>query len=293
MPTVDTSNESTGLTRSFGAQSDQQNRVEVVTFTANEQASGLANDRVALATSSFLLGTQDSANADLFCQSITSTRDFDNPLVFRVTATFVSNEFDPGGGGSDGPTVQDWNLSAQAKPKDVFRLPETASVPEGGEIDTPNPEEDIEGEAVDRKGQKTSIVSVQPVLSVTVRREVQTNSPGNYIETVLQAVGTRNKGRFLGAEKGKLLLTGLSTRRVSTNDSTKTYDVTFTFVFDEEFHCVQVAKDSSLRSSGVQFGKDVPSATGAASYLEKAFPVYYVQPFKTLANFNALGIDIK
>ena len=94
---------------------------------------------------------------------------------------------------------------------------------------------------------------------------------------------------LLGAEAGKLLLTGLSTRRVSTQDSTKTYDITFTFVYDNEFHCVQVAKDSSLRSSGVQFGKDV----GEPSYNEKAFPVFYVQPFKTQANFNALGIDIK
>ena len=288
MPTVETSNESTGLTRSFGAQTDQQNRVEIVTFSATEQAAGVAIDKVALATSSFELGQPDANNTDLFCQSIAATRDEDNPLVFRVVGTFVSNEFDPVGG-DPGPTVQDWNLSAQAKPKDVFRLPETTQTPTQGNVDSPNPETDIGGEAIDRKGQKTSIVDVQPVVTVTVRREVQINSPGNYIEGVLEAVGTRNKGRFLGAEAGKLLLTGLTTRRVSTQDSTKTYDITFTFVYDNEFHCVQVAKDSSLRSSGVQFGKDVSQP----SYNEKAFPVFYVQPFKTLANFNALGIDIK
>ena len=294
MPTITTSSESTGLTRSFGSKSDQQNRVEIVTFSESEQAAGVAIDKVALATSSFELGVADANNTDLFCQSIAATRDADNPRVFRVVGTFVSNEFDPGlGGGDAGPAVQDWNLSAQAKPKDVFRLPATAETPKGGNVATPNPEKDIGGEAIDRKGQKTSVVDVQPVITVTVRREVQIETPGNYIESVIEAVGTRNKGLFLGAEAGKLLLSGLSTRRVSTQDSTKTYDITFTFVYDNEFHCVQVAKDSSLRPSGVQFGKDVPSAAGSASYTEKAFPVFYVQPFKKQANFNALGIDIR
>ena len=89
MPTVETSNESTGLTRSFGAKSDQQNRVEIVTFSATEQAAGVAVDKVALATSSFELGQPDANNTDLFCQSIAATRDEDNPLVFRVVGTFV------------------------------------------------------------------------------------------------------------------------------------------------------------------------------------------------------------
>ena len=291
MPTITESNESTGLERSFGAQSDQQNRVEIVRFNPDE--TGIANDRVALGLSSFVLGTQDVANADLFCQRIQCARDVDNPLVFRVTATFVSNEFDPGPDG-DGASVQDWNLTAQAKPKDVYRLPDTTTKPEGGNID-PNATTvtDIGGKAIDRKGQKTSVLSVNPVVNVTVRREVSIGTPGNYIESVLAAVGTRNRGTFLGAEKGRLLLTGLSTRRVSTNLSTKTYDITFSFVYDEEFHLVQVAQSSSLRASGVAFGKDESSGTGPSDYAENAFKVRYEQPFPTLANFGALGIDIK
>ena len=236
MPTITESNESTGLERSFGAQSDQQNRVEIVRFNPDE--TGIANDRVALGLSSFVLGTQDVANADLFCQRIQCARDVDNPLVFRVTATFVSNEFDPGPDG-DGASVQDWNLTAQAKPKDVYRLPDTTTKPEGGNID-PN-------------------------------------------ATTVTDIG----------EKGRLLLTGLSTRRVSTNLSTKTYDITFSFVYDEEFHLVQVAQSSSLRASGVAFGKDESSGTGPSDYAENAFKVRYEQPFPTLANFGALGIDIK
>ena len=293
MPTVTESSESTGRVSSFGGASDSQTRIEIVEFASTEV--NIAVDKIAEAYSSFELGTPDIRNTDLFCQTINTERDSDNPLVFRVTATFVSNQFDVPDTSGNQAVVQDWNLSAQAKPKLVYRLPQTTDKPESG-----NPTDaDIKGTPVDRKGQKVSIVDINPTVSVTVRREVSIDKPGNYIEGVLQAVGSRNRKQFLGAASGKLLLTGLSTRRVTTNESTKTYDVTFTFVFDDEFHMEQVAESTSERQSGVKLGKDdtnnnCPTGTpGQENYCEHAFKVKYVQPFTTLANFGALGIDIR
>ncbi len=298
MVTASESKESTGLQQSFGGATSSKTRIKLVEFDSTEIA--VATDINASFHSGFTLGNPDADLPNLYCQNINTARDTENPLLFRVTATFAANQFDGGEGPETGGAVFPiWNVTSKATPKLVYRLPGTTQVPSRGDPDPNLDLQDIEGEPFDVKGERKSVLDVQPQISVTVRREVSINAPGNYISTVLSAVGKRNQGRFLGAFEGQLLLTNITTRRVVTNQSTKTYDITFTFVFDREYHLAQVAVNTDKRPSGISLGKDdnalgcpTPSAD-LPNYCEHAYPVTYVQPFPDKFNFGGLGINIR
>lgn len=298
MPTVTESKDSTGLKESFGGSTTSKTRVKIVQFTADEV--NIATDVSASFYSGFVLGVPDSEMPNLYCQNVDTLRDTDNPMVFRVTATFAANQFDGGGDGPDigGAVFQDWNVSSKAVPKLVYRLPGTTQIPQFGDPDPNLDLQDIEGTPYDIKGERKSVLDVQPQVSVTVRREVSISSPGNYIASVLSAVGTRNSRVFLGASVGQLLLSNISTRRVVTNQSTKTYDITFSFVFDREYHLAQVATNTDKRPGGILLGKDdedldCPNPSTSPNYCEHAYPVTYVQPFPNKFNFGSLGINIR
>jgi hypothetical protein len=128
--------------------------------------------------------------------------------------------------------------------------------------------------------ERTTMI-VKPQLQVTMQRNVNIGRSDNYLSGLQNFVGARNKSMFLGARDGKLLYVGASSRRVRD----QLYEITHTFEFDNAKHQEQAPQP------GVGlFGKKISTS---GDYKDRAFPVYWIQPYPKLLDFNQLGINLR
>ncbi len=131
---------------------------------------------------------------------------------------------------------------------------------------------DIGGDPIDELGNPTSYLKSQIEIGLTV---VDRELPdANQIQA---AVGARNSIRFLNYPIGSVLFTGFDG---SIQPETGNTQSTYKFLFDADYHLVQVAKRATDGSVIVE--------TSAGTYQNKAKTVYLVQPFDTLYNFNLI-----
>tara|TARA_R100001440_G_scaffold32399_2_gene51000 strand:+ start:1292 stop:2176 length:885 start_codon:yes stop_codon:yes gene_type:complete len=220
-------------------------------------------------------------------------REPDNPSVFRVQFTYDIPAIDTGGGGPDGPPDiepyrQQVNMNFSAKFEKLWRIGANPSA-SPWEGDGTNAA-DIGGDPTDTWGEiERPFLIVKPQVQVTMRRNVRTTGSVNYLTTLASFVGTRNKSVFLGAAQGNLLYLGATSRRLTDVGRGDLYEITHNFEYDNFKHQQQI----TVPGQGV-FGRSVGGADAGvdAKYRNRAFPVHWVQPYKTEMNFNALGIDI-
>ena len=120
-----------------------------------------------------------------------------------------------------------------------------------------------------------------------MRRVVRTQAGTNYLTMLSNYVGTRNKSLFLGAAAGNLLYVGATSRRLTDIGNGDLYEIIHNFEYDANKHQQQI-----VTPGAGPFGKAVGGESEDAKYRNKAFPVYWVQPYKRTLNFNTLGVDI-
>lgn len=225
----------------------------------------------------------------LFCTEFECTREPNHLGLFRVKFTYRSDEIidpepppPPGGGGDDLVGV---NLNYVGKFEKLWRInADPNAEPYNGDESLA---EDIGGISTDTFGEiERSTLVTKGQVQVSMRVLVDVTQGSNYLTRLQQYVGTRNKGSFLGAREGELLYVGATSRRISTNE----YEVTHTFEYDRFKHQEQIAKPGAG-----PFGKaigDFEPTDIEYRYHRRAYPVWWVQPYRSTTDFNALGINI-
>jgi hypothetical protein len=266
------------------------------TFTVVDDAFDAAappNENEAAAATGVFLGDTHPTFSNCFVTKYTSRREVDNPSVIRVTFSYESPELPASGGdtgdGSDDAYRQSINMNFGPKFEKLWRLnanPNSEVYDPSVEANTPA---DIGGDPTDTWGEiERPFLIVKPTVQITMRRAVQTSSGRNYLTELSNFVGTRNKDKFLGATEGNLLYVGATSRRLTDVGNGDVYEITHNFEYDKFKHQQQIA----IPGTGV-FGKAVGGSSDPERYLRKAFPVYWVQPYKGTSNFRNLGIDIR
>jgi hypothetical protein len=203
--------------------------------------------------------------------------------VFRVTVNYTVNQFDPSGPdiGDDGPVYQQTvQLNFRGKFEKLWRVNANA---DAEPFTTDGSGVDIGGTPMDTFGEieRTTMI-VKPQLQITMMRNVNIGVPTNYLSELQYFVGTRNNNNFLGAGKGKLLYVGATSRRVRDT----LYEISHSFEFDQAKHQEQAPQP------GVgPFGKQIQTSAGI--FQNRAFPVYWVQPYPVLRDFRLLGINLR
>ncbi len=282
-----------GITTDVRAQESTAVRTFTVVATADdgspETATNASTELEAVTACGIATGDAHPDYASLFCTEFQCTREPNHIGVFRVTFTYRTDEIidpepppPPGGGGDDLVGV---NVNYSAKFEKLWRMsPDPTKKAYNGDADEA---EDIGGIPLDTFGEiERSTLVFKGQVTVTMRVFVDVSQGSNYLTRLQGYVGTRNKSNFLGAKEGELLYVGATSRRVSQNE----YEVTHNFEYDRFKHQEQVLKP------GVgPFGKDVGNFDvddQDYKYNRRAFPVWWVQPYRTLTDFNSLGINI-
>lgn len=240
----------------------------------------------ALANVGVNLGDRHPSFIGLFCTSLNVRRVANHPGLYEVTVNYAPTTNSPGGpdsgGGPDSEGdvfQQSIQLNYRGKFEKLWRVDANISATPYTGGDTG---EDIGGTPMDTFGEveRTTLI-VKPQLQVTLQRNVDIGRNDNYLSRMQNFVGSRNNARFLGADKGKLLFLGATSRRVRD----ELYEISLSFEFDPAKHQEQAPQP------GVGlFGKKI---TTSGDYKDRAFPVYWIQPYPKLMNFNSLGINLR
>lgn len=261
------------------------------TFTVVDSefdATNPRNEREAANATGVSLGSEHPIFTNSTAVKYTVKREPDNPSVFRVVFTYEIPVVDPGGGGPGIPDIEPYrqsvNMNFSGKFEKLWRLNANpnATPYEGGSA------EDIGGDPTDTWGEiERPFLIVKPQVQITMRRPVRTQNGINYLTLLSNYVGTRNNAPFLGAAEGNLLYVGATSRRLTDVGNGDLYEITHNFEYDNNKHQQQI-----VTPGAGPFGKSVGDESEDAKYRNKAFPVYWVQPYKRLLNFNTLGVDI-
>ena len=279
MPLVATESTNTGgLTTSDDTLSTAATRVFTVVATDDDGEPIAETELVALQTCGVEIGTPHPDYNFLICRDIDVKREPNHLGVFRCTFVYrYPDALDPGTGGSEFETAV--NLNYRGKFEKLWRVDAN---PEAEPFTGGSTGEDIGGTPMDTLGEveRTTLI-VKPQLQVTLQRNVDIGRNDNYLSRMQNFVGSRNNARFLGADKGKLLFLGATSRRVRD----ELYEISLSFEFDPAKHQEQAPQP------GVGlFGKKI---TTSGEYKDRAFPVYWIQPYPKLMNFNSLGINLR
>lgn len=271
----------------LGTDSTASRKFRVIATNADGdvQPSGLAIG--ARANVGVSLGDRHPHLIGLFCTSINVRRVANAPGLYEVTVNYSAITNNPGGPdtGGGGPDSegevfqQSIQLNYRGKFEKLWRVNANISATPYTGGDTG---EDIGGTPMDTFGEveRTTLI-VKPQLQVTLQRNVNIGRNDNYLSRMQNFVGSRNSGKFLGADTGKLLFLGATSRRVRD----ELYEISLSFEFDQAKHQEQAPQP------GVGlFGKKI---TTSGEYKDRAFPVYWIQPYPKLMNFNSLGINLR
>ncbi len=187
--------------------------------------------------------------------------------VFYSNAVESSSGTTSSGGSDPADNYSKHEASVVVEFVDAWR---TVSSLSGVNLSTPT-ETDIAGTAIDAAGVPVSVMRRKQEMTFTVRL-----ASGSIDKTtILGLIGKRNSATFLGGAAGYVLFHGYRQSRVGPN----LYDVTYVFTWDEWAHLRQVpARDAD----------QLPKREGTAGYAEKAYPVYWKQPFPSTGNFSTL-----
>ena len=257
------------------------------TFTVVDTAFDAANpktEREAANATGVSLGTPHPVIKNAIANKYTVKREPDNPSVLRVVFTYETPTVDPGGNPEIEPYRQSVNMNFSGKFEKLWRLGANpnATPYEGGTA------EDIGGDPTDTWGEiERPFLIVKAQVQITMRRVVRTQAGTNYLTMLSNYVGTRNKSLFLGAAAGNLLYVGATSRRLTDIGNGDLYEIIHNFEYDANKHQQQI-----VTPGAGPFGKAVGGESEDAKYRNKAFPVYWVQPYKRTLNFNTLGVDI-
>lgn len=140
---------------------------------------------------------------------------------------------------------------------------------------------DIGGTPMDNAGEPVTAFIIQQELELRVRYEKFSDVP---TLDSLSAVGKRNQFSYLGAERGRLLFTGMSLSR----DAINSYNASFTFVWDQFFHQRQVPKRD--QNGDVILIEDPSSSIPAGQKHYVAETVMFKDPFPDVISFQTLGL---
>lgn len=285
MPLVATESTNTGgLTTSDDTLSTAATRVFTVVATDNDGEPIAETELVALQTCGVEIGTPHPDYNFLICRDIDVKREPNHLGVFRCTFVYrYPDALDPGTGGSEFETAV--NLNYRGKFEKLWRVDAN---PEAEPFTGGSTGEDIGGTPMDTFGEieRTTLI-VKGQVQITMQLRVRITDSVNYITRLQQFVGTRNNDLFLGAAKGTLLYVGSTSRRISG----LLYEFTHTLEYDKFKHQEQ-APVPGAGPFGKKIGSgDDPNAEEYA-YRQRAYPVYWVQPYPQLQPFNALAIDI-
>lgn len=208
-------------------------------------------------------------------------------FVWQATVAFDSQTGDNGAETVDnkverevGFTAIEYSLSGEGV--DVYRVGATAPASKSTPADT-----DIGGTKVDSGGEP--ITYFNNVAKVSVRNVIagRPTPPVGYINK-------RNNAAFVigpySFPQDTLLFTGCSITRVGA----ATYEIVYQFVYDNGYHLRQIAKRGP--DGQVIKGKKTDSCGSAPSTVpdgevSNALCVFFRQPFKDTANFDAIGIQ--
>lgn len=267
------------------ARSEESTAIRTFTVTATDDAGAAiaSTELEAVQACVITTGSVHPFYLRLLCTDFQCVREANHLGVFRVTFNYktpetITPDLSDGGDGS----FTGVSLNYRGKFEKLWRVDAN---PEAKAYDGDADEaEDIGGTPIDTFGEierTTLIVKGQVQITNRVPVNVVYDS-SNYLTTINQFVGTRNRGRFLGADEGQLLYVGAASRRI---DQT-IYEITHTLEFDRFKHQEQIVKPG-IGPFGKQFKKDASS-----KYNNRAFPVWWVQPYPLILDFNALGINI-
>ena len=210
----------------------------------------------------------------------------DGGYVWQATVAFDSQTADNGAETVDnkverevGFTAIEYSLSGEGV--DVYRVGATAPASKSTPADT-----DIGGTKVDSGGEP--ITYFNNVAKVSVRNVIagRPSPPVGFINK-------RNNAAFVigpySFPADTLLFTGCSITRVGA----ATYEIVYQFVYDNGFHLRQIAKRGP--DGQVIKGKKTDSCGSAPTTVpdgevSNALCVFFRQPFKDTANFDAIGI---
>jgi len=210
----------------------------------------------------------------------------DGGYVWQATVNFESLTGDNGTSTDDnkverevGFTAIEYSLAGEGV--DVYRIGATAPASKSTPADT-----DIGGTKVDSGGEP--ITFFNNVAKVNVRNVIagRPTPPVGFINK-------RNSAGFLigpySFPQDTLLFTGCSITRVGP----ATYEIVYSFVYDNGFHLRQIAKRGP--DGQVIKGKKTDTCGNAPSTvpdgeMSNALCVFFRQPFKDTANFDAIGI---
>ena len=207
-------------------------------------------------------------------------------FVWQATVAFDSQTGDNGAETVDnkverevGFTAIEYSLSGEGV--DVYRIGATAPANKSTPADT-----DIGGTKVDSGGEP--ITYFNNVAKVSVRNVIagRPTPPVGFINK-------RNNAAFAigpySFPQDTLLFTGCSITRVGA----ATYEIVYQFVYDNGYHLRQIAKRGP--DGQVIKGKKTDSCGSAPTTvpdgeMSNALCVFFRQPFKDTANFDAIGI---
>lgn len=186
--------------------------------------------------------------------------------VFYSNAVESSSGTTSSGGSNPADSYSKHEASVQVEFVDAWRTVTSLS---GVNLSNPT-ETDIGGTAIDASGVPVSVMRRKQEMTFTVRLA----SASINKTTILGLIGKRNSASFLGADAGYVLFHGFRQSRVGPD----LYDVTYVFTWDEWAHLRQVADRDADREP----------KKGTGGYANKAYPVYWKQPFSSTGNFSTL-----
>tara|TARA_R100001163_G_C5049854_1_gene186760 strand:- start:241 stop:1131 length:891 start_codon:yes stop_codon:yes gene_type:complete len=277
-----------------GPTTTTQRRFVVEAESTDDQ---LTTDLQAITATGVGIGSFHPTYPTLVCVKIQGKRDPDHPLVWRVTADYSTDSL-VGPDIGPGPSfTQTWNLSVQAKFKDVYRRPPeqgvTAPSPwqnpvEGVELGT-----DIGGIAIDAAGEPQSVLDTEPRLVIDIEMETNPFQAISLLSSLMRYAGKRNSNTFLGAAVGQLLYIGANSRFLGNTQFGARYSIQHVIAYDMYRHRVQVAERDTFRQGQyvVRLGTE-DNLDGGEFYIAKAFKVVWQQPFPELFDFRNLGIQL-
>jgi hypothetical protein len=133
--------------------------------------------------------------------------------------------------------------------------------------------DDIGGMAISSGGEPTSYGVFQRVISVT-----HFVAPIPDFATLNSITNKRNNAPFAGYATGKVVYVGDNSTRVAE----ELWQVIHEFVVDEWFHARQAAWRDPRDG--------IPVLAVSGKYNKYAYPVYWIQPYPDVANFDDLNI---
>ena len=259
----------------------------------------LTTDLQAINSSGVIIGQVHPDYRRLVCTRLEAKRDPDNPLVWRVQASYETDTLTGPDSGPGKTNSQTWNLSVQAKFADRFRVEGSSGNPAPTGLPFVIPKEgdplgsDIGGAAIDAGGDPQSALVSNPILTVDLEIETNPTAVVSFLAKCLQSAGKRNSSPFLGAKSGQLLYLGCQSRFLGNTIFGARYSIQHQMVFDEYLHRIQTP-DRDLNRQGqyvVRLGA-LSDTDGGQNYVGKAFQVSWRQPFPELFDFRNLGIRL-